>query len=165
MPNWCDNYVRIIGPTSEMEKLYEAATSSEEGTGLCSHVLPLEEKTGVLGASYAWGTKWDINEAEGEIYEYEDDNSIVELSFMSAWSPPTGVYEALVNAGYDVFAGYYEPGMEMCGVFDDGEDREYEMSSDNRAFFETDDDGMALDEMFGIIDTIDMMEDEWDGVI
>ena len=56
MPNWCSNQVTISGPTEEMEKLFEAATSSEEGTGLCSYVLPLEEDAGILEASFVWGT-------------------------------------------------------------------------------------------------------------
>jgi hypothetical protein len=46
----------------------------------------------------------------------------VSCSFDSAWSPPVGLYEKLVDLGYDVKATYWEPGMAFCGIWDNGVD-------------------------------------------
>jgi hypothetical protein len=65
-----------------------------------------------------WGTKWDAKEVD--IQEEGDD--YVVLSFDTAWSPPIGIYEYLVNEkDLDVQASYCEQGVGFMGVFDNGE--------------------------------------------
>ena len=61
-----------------------------------------------------WGTKWDV-ECGTELIDKE-----LQLSFLSAWSPPIGVYNQLVKEGYQVKAYYFEPGLEFAGIFDNG---------------------------------------------
>jgi hypothetical protein len=66
-----------------------------------------------------WGTKWDVGGADCDI-ELDDDGLGFIASFDSAWSPPTGVYEQLVEDGFEVRAYYYESGMGFAGIWDNG---------------------------------------------
>jgi hypothetical protein len=65
-----------------------------------------------------WGTKWDIS---FDSVERVDANT-VSGSFESAWAPPIGAYEKLVDMGFEIEAFYYEPGMCFVGKWVDGED-------------------------------------------
>jgi len=160
MPNWCNNYLEVTGPMAELEKLLAAVTSNEEGVGLCSHVLPLSEDAGVGDAAETWGTKWDINDADAHVIQREGDTGLLEVDFMSAWAPPVGVYEALCNQGFEVWAGYHEPGMCICGVFEDEEMHEYDYENfDDAEFFRTVDHGIQLDELFGIADELENIDE------
>ena len=73
-----------------------------------------------------WGTKWDVT---GQ--EVNDIPNGVILTFDSAWAPPTGAYDKLLDLGFEVRAMYYEPGMGFCGVWDNGQDDEYSLGGLN----------------------------------
>jgi hypothetical protein len=77
-----------------------------------------------------WGTKWDVD-CQGQV-DRHPEGKIVTASFDSAWSPPTGVYEELVEQGYSVRAYYYESGMCFAGVWDNGDDDCYSDWGDSR---------------------------------
>ena len=62
-----------------------------------------------------WGTKWDFGGDGGA--DVDDDGECLTISFDSAWSPPTGIYEALTKQGFVVEACYYESGMAFCGMY------------------------------------------------
>ena len=166
MPNWCSNFVQIRheNPT----KLVDLAEAVREGK-FCRFVLPIPQElvdtvAGHLGDSYAeelnqfkrelnkkyfgaadwyewcvsnWGTKWDIDVPDG----LESVLELVSFGFDSAWSPPLGVYEALVKQGFSVDAMYYEPGMGFCGRWIDGDDNYTEIG------------GMTSEEVADIIDS------------
>ena len=51
------------------------------------------------------------------------------VSFDTAWSPPIKFYEKLQEQGWEVKAYYFEPGMNFCGIWDDGDDDYYEIPS------------------------------------
>lgn len=83
-----------------------------------------------------WGCKWDIGGFYQDSfpidYHGEDRSNIkrsynyeLNLNFDTAWSPPIGVYNALVNQGYYVVANYIEGGSGYCGEYDNGSDTEY----------------------------------------
>jgi hypothetical protein len=74
-----------------------------------------------------WGTKWDVG-ADGQEALVQDANHIT-LNFDSAWSPPIGAYERLVEMGFSIRAMYYEPGMCFAGIWEDGHDDYYEYST------------------------------------
>jgi len=165
MPNWCNNFVQIrhTDPT----KLTALAEAVREGK-FCRFVLPLPQElvdtvAGHLGDGYAeelnqfkrelnmkyfgstdwydwsvknWGTKWDVETDDDVTVE----NELLSFGFDSAWSPPTGVYAALVEQGYQVDAMYYEPGMGFCGRWIDGVDDCVEIT------------GMTADEVANTID-------------
>jgi len=52
--------------------------------------------------------------------------NLIVLSFDTPWTPPIGVYKAMVASGWDLIAYYSEPGCGFCGRF----------SNDNDAYFE-----------------------------
>jgi hypothetical protein len=73
-----------------------------------------------------WGTKWDVGDGNG-INAWDDHELIV--YFDSAWSPPIAAYEKLLDLGFTVYATYYEPGSAFAGIFEDGYDDHYDLSS------------------------------------
>jgi len=186
MPNWCSNHITVRGTDPvAIKRLADAFDAGE----FCSTVVPMPEElnitSGFLGNGaeqaeleakskanlekygYAnwydfnvanWGTKWEIG-GNGDVAEVEDDGLSFSASFESAWSPPTGVCEALVEQGFEVTLYYYEPGMGYVGKWEDGCDDYYEYSGENsntiRAAV-----GDELDDMFGISESMAEYEAE-----
>ncbi len=175
MPNWCNNFVSIRGPKESLQKLKEAYDNQE----FCNAVIPVPEDLKIVAGSVGdpveqakleadtrrnievygygnwydfcvnrWGTKWDIGGDGGA--DLDDDGECLTMSFDSAWSPPTGIYEALTEQGYTVEAYYYESGMAFCGVYNSeyGDDC-YDISN------------MSVDE---IVDTIPAELDDCMGI-
>jgi hypothetical protein len=97
----------------------------------CEHYLPVPKyEDGTVFVDWYmwcvenWGTKWDIGSDNGEVRGLNPtivDNEAT-MSFDSAWSPPIGLYNKLVELGYKVHASYFEPGMAFCGIYTDGYD-------------------------------------------
>lgn len=184
MPNWCNNSVEISHEdVSKMEALVAAIN---EGN-FCKHVIPTpkeltETVAGHCGDGYAqelnqfkiqlnekyfgvsdwysfqtsrWGTKWDVDAYD----TVELDGNSVNFGFDSAWSPPTGVYEALVEQGFKVKAFYWESGMCFAGRWEDGEDDYYELSNMTSKEIAEEIDP-ELDEVMCISETIANYEEE-----
>ena len=101
-----------------------------------------------------WGVKWDVGR-EGEYNEAVVLDNEVEICFETAWCPPIQAYEKLRKMGYKIEASYYEPGMEFCGTWDDGEDNYIEYGhlepSKIRACV-----GATLDDMYNISETAEL---------
>jgi hypothetical protein len=189
MPNWCNNSVEINheDPT-KMYALVEAINEGKfcnfakpvpedlqivagrVGDDSDPKQIELKEaetrnlathgyKSWYEFAVNEWGTKWDVEPYDPVEYDSEHDKNGVTFGFDSAWSPPTGVYEALMDQGYTVRAYYYEPGMAFAGIFDENGDDCYDIGglsseSVSEAIPE------VLDEMFGISETIANYEEE-----
>ena len=185
MPNWCNNNVTISHEDpAKLEALAEAVRKGE----FCNHVIPVPEDlqitAGFLGDTEAqkelerktaenvkkygvgnwydfctsrWGTKWDVDAYEGENVKVE--NGVLEFGFDSAWAPPVGIYEALVEDGFAVRAYYYEPGMAYVGKYEDGVDECYDYGGYNSKTV-VDAIGEELDEMFGISESMAEYEEE-----
>ena len=186
MPNWCSNHITVRGTDPvAIKRLADAFDAGE----FCGTVVPMPEELNITsgrlgdGAEQAeleakskanlekygyanwydfnvanWGTKWEIG-GNGDVAEIEDDGLSFSASFESAWSPPTGVCEALVEQGFEVTLYYYEPGMGFVGKWEDGCDDYYEYSGENsntiRAAV-----GDELDDMFGISESMAEYEAE-----
>jgi hypothetical protein len=126
MPNWCMNKLTVSHANPDMVDRFENAYNLGKA---CNEFLPLPEGEDWYNWQINnWGTKWDIGADIGtekeERYGLKAtrvDNE-VSCSFDSAWSPPVGLYEKLVDLGYDVKATYWEPGMSFCGIWDNGVD-------------------------------------------
>jgi hypothetical protein len=149
MPNWCNNWVEVgHEDPAKVQALADAMNRGE----FCNAVIPvpqelkdtvsgsygdpveqaeLERKTRANVEKYGagnwydfctsrWGTKWDVG-GDGQA-DIADDGLSMNASFDSAWAPPVGVYDALVEQGYSVRAYYYESGMCYAGVYDNGSD-------------------------------------------
>ena len=180
MPNWCSNHITVRGTDpAAIKRLADAFDNGE----FCGTVVPMPEElnitSGSLGDPVAqaeleaksaanlekhgfanwydfnvakWGTKWEIG-GNGTEAERDEDGLGFSAPFDSAWSPPIGVCEALVEQGFEVVLYYYEPGMGYCGKWEDGFDEYYEYSGENsktvRAAI-----GSDLDDMFGISESM-----------
>ena len=126
MPNWCMNKLTVSHANPDMVDRFENAYNLGKA---CNEFLPLPEGEDWYSWQINnWGTKWDIGADIGtekeERYGLKAtrvDNEVC-CSFDSAWSPPIGLYEKLVDLGYDVKASYWEPGMAFCGIWDNGAD-------------------------------------------
>ena len=184
MPNWCNNSITIRG--TNQKEIAEIAKAMEEGR-FCQSIIPtpedlLRDGSSTTGGEDAelyeqiraenlkkhgysnwydfqvdkWGTKWEV---DCENVEVEDDGLSVSCFFDSAWAPPVGVADALVERGLAVTLYYHECGMCFVGKYEDGVDDYYEYSSENsetvRAAI-----GDELDDMFGISENMAEYEAE-----
>jgi len=153
MPNWCSNHITIRG--TNQQEIAGIAEAMREGN-FCASIIPTPEDLNREGSSThggenaelydeirrenmakhgygnwydfqvaRWGTKWDVDCQDVQV---EDDGLTVSTSFDSAWSPPMGIAEELMNRGFEVTLYYYESGMGFVGKFEDGYDDCYELS-------------------------------------
>ena len=60
-----------------------------------------------------WGTKWDMCDK----FTAEIDEGWAEFGFMTAWAPPSGIYDKIVEDFPDVGISWFydEPGCEVAG--------------------------------------------------
>jgi hypothetical protein len=184
MPNWCNNTVTLEHDDPAM--IARAKASFADGRFL-AEFIPVPESLQIVAGSVGdpveqakliedtnrnlevhgygnwydfcvneWGTKWDVGGGDGSINDFEGG---IIVSFDSAWSPPIGAYEKLLDMGFRVLAMYYEPGMAFAGVWEDGVDDYYEYGGlDSAGIAETL--PSALDEAFGISESVAEWEAE-----
>jgi len=173
MPNWCNNVVTFRHENPEM--IAKAIEGFGKGELLNTFIPVAQELLDTVAGDVAddkrevheaqkasniekygykdwydfcvaeWGTKWDIGDAGG-IADYSQNELLV--NFDSAWSPPIGAYDKLMELGFEVEAYYYEPGMGFCGIWQDGSDCCYDIpeNADDVAKVIPD----ALDDLFCI---------------
>jgi len=185
MPNWCGNFVEV--GHEDPAKIRALADAMERGE-FCDHVIPVpQELKETMAGSYGdderqalleaqtkhniekygagnwydfcvnhWGTKWDVD-CQGQV-DVHPEGTVVTASFDSAWSPPTGVYEALVEDGYTVRAYYYESGMCFAGIWDNGSDECYSDWGDSQGAKDTL--PQDLDDFFAISESMAEWEAE-----
>ena len=186
MPNWCDNTVEIAH--KDPAKLKAAVDAFNEGK-FCNYAIPVPKSLSIVAGRLGdadeqakleaqeklnesqygyknwydfcvnkWGTKWDVGGDSDEVV-LEEGQTDATLWFSSAWSPPVGVYEALVEQGFEVRAYYYEPGMAFVGCWDNGNDEFYEFGGETSETVR-DAIGETLDDMFGISESMAEYEAE-----
>ena len=184
MPNWCNNSVELYH--SDPAMIERARTAFNDGR-LLDEFIPvpkdlhivagcvgdpdeqkkLEEDTARNLATYGygnwydfcvgeWGTKWDIG-ADGN--PAQDIPGGLMLGFESAWAPPVGAYEKLIEMGFEIRAMYYEPGMAFAGIWDNGDDDFYEYGGMNSEQI-AEELPEVLDEAFGISESVAEWEEE-----
>lgn len=187
MPNWCSNHITVRGTNqAEIQRLADAFKRGEfcDAVIPVPEVLKNPETTtnygdpvkqaeadriraeAVAATGYQswydfctsrWGTKWDFGDEHS--IEVDEDGLGFSAPFDSAWAPPMGIVEALVEQGFQVTLYYYEPGMGFVGKFEDGYDDFYEYGGENsntvRAVI-----GDELDDMFGISESMAEYEAE-----
>ena len=187
MPNWCSNGVTITHEdTAKIAALAEAfkegkfcnhvipvpedlqIVAGRVGADDNAEQIELERRTKENIEKYGagnwydfcvsrWGTKWDVTDECG--VDITNDGRTMSASFESAWSPPCGVYEELVDQGYEVIAYYYEPGMGYVGKWEDGIDDCHEYGSENSKTVR-DAIGEELDDYWGISESMAEWEEE-----
>ena len=186
MPNWCNNFVEVSHENpAKIKELAEAFDRGEfcnyaipvpqelkdtmaGSYGDSDKQKALEEQTARNIEKYGvgnwydfctsrWGTKWDVG-GNGEQADIHPDGNLMTAGFDSAWAPPIGVYDALVEQGFSVRAMYYEPGMCFAGVYDNGSDDCYSDWGDSEGAKNTL--PVELDEMFAISESQAEYEEE-----
>jgi len=184
MPNWCYNNLSITATNDEQKAMLERVSKAEADDGFIGMFMPLPEilkdttspspadldpelRTKMITETgfdnwydwqvANWGTKWDP-----DVQGAEFDGETLSVSFDSAWSPPIGFYEYLVEQGYEVDANYYEPGMDFGGFWVDGDDNFIEGVSE---IARDDEDNWSeefreLDAIFGISEEVAMWDED-----
>lgn len=185
MPNWCSNFIEVRG--TNQREIAEIAKAMQDGR-FCDQVIPVPEDlkrdgSASFGGDQAeqydkiraenrekhgydswyefctnrWGTKWDVDFVNG--VDIAEDGLSVSGSFDSAWAPPMGIVERLVEQGLEVTLYYYEPGMGFVGKYDSGLDDYYELSGfDSKTVRQAI--GDDLDDFFGISESMAEYEEE-----
>jgi hypothetical protein len=167
MPNWCYNFATIICPSRE---IYNKLLISIAENNWFETFAPLsidtnnnENTWGYHKAIETWNTKWDV--VDVNILNQDDDDLILEVSFQTAWSPPTGVYN-IMNKKYDIdiTAFYDEEGCEFFGkcIYSKEEefDETYDFPSDKKELQELRKIiGSELDDFMS--STWEQLEEQW----
>lgn len=190
MPNWCFNFVDIEGDTEILNALVDAVEQGNFCKavvpvpitlfcldGRVSNALKMEavnkrqelndklygHRTAYSFCTAKWNTKWDAVVDEDSI-ELSGENqagvSVLRFRFQTAWTPPTKVYEKLVEYGMKVKATYYEPLMDFAGVWENNTESYYEPSTEYEDFFVHHEDGILLNEHYSILSLRNDSEEE-----
>ena len=193
MPNYCSNVVEIQGPQHilktlvdhklDFQKIHpyppelditagrEGADDSPEQKALVAAEESNLEKHGYKNwydwCVNNWGTKWNAggdNDAMQVDYDEDVGNQGIALfQFDTAWAPPLGVLEKLMETHPElsIECRYHEPGVGFFGVWTDGSDRCYETEQfpkSTDAFWTQHADGRLLDETFGMVESMQEYE-------
>ncbi len=119
MPNYCENILMIKGSAPEIQYLVDTELSF-------SMIMPVpsNEKDIVGWRTENWRTKWDpelITEPYVEPCGELDTELFAKFRFDTAWSPPIGIYDRLVEKGYCITAYFFEPSCCFAGKYSNGE--------------------------------------------
>jgi hypothetical protein len=193
MPNYCNNVVEIQGPQHILKTLVDHKldfmkihpypkeldiTAGREGADDSPEqkALVAAEKSNLKRYGYKnwydwcvnnWGTKWNAggdNDAMQVDYDEDvNDQGTALFQFDTAWAPPLGVLEKLMDTHPElsIECRYSEPGVGFFGVWTDGSDRCYETEQfpkSTDAFWTQHQDGRLLDETFGIVESMQEYE-------
>ena len=189
MPNWCNNNLILSGNLKELEKVQKDIEKGDFfnsilpiPTELADTQSPARDETQEqkdknkalkekLGCDNwydwrvnNWGTKWDIDADsfyQNEIVKITDNTGKLLLAFDTAWAPPEGIYNAIVDQEIlGVNAYYYEPGCDFAGHYYNGHDDCITISDCDDDYFEMSDLGRALDGYYNILEDRAMWREE-----
>lgn len=166
MPNWCENKITITHQDADMIANLITCIREDKDNALFQHILPMPENVfrGLLGEKERkecerkgipnwydwcwnnWSTKWDACHMD---YAQHDDHTL-EFTFDTAWSPPFGVYKALMEQGFEVEAYYLEYGAGFAGQWHC--DDEYYQDDSVNIYHEPI--PLEIDEVFGITEQL-----------
>jgi hypothetical protein len=115
MPNWCDNIVTLRhSDKTKIDALEQELLKEDPRVFNLLRPIPADQEENWYDWNVShWGTKWDATVND---WGRDDDNEIW-ISFDSAWSPPTELYQFLLELDWDVTAYYHEGCMGYCGKF------------------------------------------------
>ena len=151
MPNWCMNNLDIShDDPAKMKELADRLESLEQ-----------DQYKDLIGFLKAFDPDWAYREACSADFSITEDT--ISANFDTAWSPPTELYETLEEQGFTVWATYYEPGMQLTGIYQDGWDNSVDLGDIDEDFWDTEL-GKELDDSWGIQEDMAQWEDEedWD---
>ncbi len=189
MPNWCNNNLELTGNLKELKEIQKSIKAGDFfnsilpiPTELADTQSPARDETQEqkdknkalkekLGCDNwydwrvnNWGTKWDIDADsfhQNEIVKVTDNTGKLILAFDTAWSPPEGIYNAIVDQEIlGVNAYYYEPGCDFAGHYYNGHDDCITISDCDDDYFEMSDLGRSLDGYYNILEDRAMWREE-----
>jgi hypothetical protein len=127
MPNWCCNLATFRCPSKDIcDKLLSSIMKNTWFETFAP--LRLDKETHKNEWDYykaieVWNTKW--TPCDIEILSCNEETFTIEVSFSTAWSPPTGVYK-IMNTEFNIVidAVYDEIGSEFFGrcIYENGEE-------------------------------------------
>jgi hypothetical protein len=193
MPNYCNNVVEIRGPVKQVKALVDHKldfqkihpyppeldiTAGREGADDSPEQIALvaAEESNLKKYGYKnwydwcvnnWGTKWNAGgDNDAMMVDFDEDvadQGIALFQFDTAWAPPLGVLEKLMETHPElsIECRYHEPGVGFFGVWTDGVDRCYETEQfpkSNDPFWTQHADGRLLDETFGMVESMQEYE-------
>lgn len=150
MPNWCENYITVIGFKKSTDKLFDDIQKlNGKGDGVFQHLIGLDddynEDNWYDHNVNRFGTKWDVDYHDLNL-EYTDDGPMgrITMSPMTAWSPPLPFAKLLSDKyGVTVEVVYQEPGNDFSGkytAFGDGTDEINEYDTYDEGLYYNDND-------------------------
>lgn len=115
MPNWCCNQVCLSHADEAVVQEFVSMMSTPET--LFNTIRPrptiVKDDDIMTWNNDNWGTKWEPNDFTHNVISPKD----IEIYFDTAWSPPIGIYNALIEKGWVINALYSERESEFCGRF------------------------------------------------
>jgi len=163
MPNLCFNNTDLFFPSRE---IYDKFLSSINDKNWFMTFSPIESNLDPSGnvfwnvytACSEWNTKWEALEIV--INDLNTVDLSICLSYYTAWSPPTGVYEKMFSQfGINVSSCYYEDGMEYFGLCEYNKDI---FKNDAYDYPKNKDELLELRNQIGINSVLDnFMESTW----
>jgi len=123
MPNWASNSVTITSTNPETLEAINDACQKGEFLKFCQDYDEWDYGAFVE----AYGTKWEPNIIDVSI---DNDTQQILIIMDTAWSPPTGAYDLLLERDdiEEVSAYFSEPGMDFVGVYYNGSEESMEIS-------------------------------------
>jgi len=121
MPNWCMNTLYLTH--ADPEEIDRAEKALERGKFMNEFLPTPPNEDWYNWRINHWGTKWDV-----EASTLDNEYGSIRATYDSAWAPPILFYQHLYHIGFEVKALYFEPGVNFCGIFDEGEDCHYSLS-------------------------------------
>jgi len=132
MPNWTDCRVTISHKNPDkVDQLVMILNGEEPFNAIVPmpSLVSLEEKyTGSMPEWYGWrcdnwGTKWEPDVLE----VHRPTSTTIDCNMLTAWSPPTRIWDTLCNLGFSVEAVYLDEGWCYCGHYQDKADQQYDV--------------------------------------
>lgn len=121
MPNWCENEVTVSkGEASEEDwkEFLDIMSTPQEGLFQALVPHPTDKEYDWYDWNITnWGTKWDVYTEDMDLLDIYP--LYVTMHFMTAWSPPEGIYQKLVEKNFEVCWFYKEPGLQFSGWLPD----------------------------------------------
>lgn len=127
MPNWCTNNVTF--KNNDPELVTQLVNGFKDGK-LFETFMPFPNDEWDYGWCIEnWGTKWDVGDSYSNILnEHEPDYA--SFVFDTAWSPPIGFFNFMVENGWEVIATYEGEGYQFIGTYENGDEEYYDLELD-----------------------------------
>lgn len=122
MPNYCSNSVTITAQSHILEEINDACEKGEF-LKFCKNYDDWDY--GMFIETY--GTKWEPNIIDVSM---DVDTQQIHIIMDTAWSPPTGAYDLLLDMeGVDDIHAYFsEPGCDFVGFYSNGFEESMEIT-------------------------------------